>query len=804
MIRTLLRASVAGWISAAAGALVLTLGAAHANAQAQAPSDPCRVSGAAGGTVIVTVSDPQGARIPGATVVVSCQGGDLTAVADADGRLTLQLPSGSHQVRVTMDGFAPVTRTVSAVAGVTEALDVALPVASLADTVTVRAAGTTVVSRSTTATRTDTPLIETPQSVSIITAAQIQEQASPNLQETLRYTAGVRNETYGIDNRGDWFSLRGSDGATVLMNGMRVPLTGWYGVVREEPFAYDQIAVLLGPSSIVAGQNEPGGVVNMVSKRPQDQTARQLEVRFGNYNRREVHVDTTGPMNANRSLLYRFVAVGKDTDTQIDHADEQRVLVAPSMTWRGHRGSLTWYGEYQRDRSKNTNAFLGRAGTLDEAPNGPIPTDLFIGEPDWDRYGGTRGRLGYESSLTISPAWQIRHSLRHDRVDGLMKAMYAAWWDGFVDEDGVPAADGRYLGRYWYVADDRARVTATEVLLEGRHRTGNVEHRLLVGADGLAHDASQASAEDLGTPLDVYAPVYGTFGEPDLGDTPLTDTEIRRAGFFAQDQMKLAERVSVRAGVRRDRVSNRVVGEDGTTDWATTGNVGVVYEVVPGVAPYVSYSQSFDPVAGTNAAGEIFKPKRGEQVEVGMKWESRSVPAQVTAAYYTLTEHNRLASDPVNFGESVQIGEAKVKGVELQAKADAASWTAMTSYTWTRARASAGSFGGDLDPAQQLEGIPEHQASVWAVHDLTHAGWTGVSLGGGVRYVGRIGDGTGDVFVPAVTLVDAMASYAIRNWRLSFNANNLTDKVYIATCLARGDCWFGQRRTISVTAGFTY
>ena len=135
----------------------------------------------------------------------------------------------------------------------------------------------------------------------------------------------------------------------------------------------------------------------------------------------------------------------------------------------------------------------------------------------------------------------------------------------------------------------------------------------------------------------------------------------------------------------------------------------------------------------------------------------------------------------------------------MEARGDAASWTTMGSYTWTQARASAGSFGGDLDPDQQIEGIPEHQASLWAVHDFTHLGFTGFRFGGGVRYVGRIGDGTGDVFVPAVTLFDLMGSYAIRNWRLSFNVNNLTDKPYIATCLARGDCWFGQRRTLSVT-----
>jgi iron complex outermembrane recepter protein len=390
-------------------------------------------------------------------------------------------------------------------------------------------------------------------------------------------------------------------------------------------------------------------------------------------------------------------------------------------------------------------------------------------------------------------------------VSGLMKSMYANWWDGFVDANGTADPDGRYLGRTWYVSDDRAHVTATEGLLEGRQRTGRIEHRLLFGVDGLWDDSSQTIGEGAGTALDVYAPVYGSFAEPTTGDALPVDTAIRRAGFFAQDQMKIADRLSVRAGIRRDRVTNTVVSGEGTLDWATTGNVGVVYEVAAGLAPYASYSQSFDPVSGTDAAGAVFKPKRGEQIEGGLKWESPSMPVQASGSVFRIEERNRLVTDPANFGKSIQIGEAKIKGVELEARSDIKSWTLLGSYTWTQARASAGSFGGDLDPEQQLEGIPEHQSSMWITHDLTHTGLAGVTVGGGVRYIGRLGDGTGNVFVPDVTLLDLMASYTIRNnWRVSLNVNNLTDKSYIATCLARGDCWFGQRRVVSVTTGFSY
>jgi iron complex outermembrane receptor protein len=190
-------------------------------------------------------------------------------------------------------------------------------------------------------------------------------------------------------------------------------------------------------------------------------------------------------------------------------------------------------------------------------------------------------------------------------------------------------------------------------------------------------------------------------------------------------------------------------------------------------------------------------------VEGGIKWVGDTVPAQAMAAVYQIRERNRLATDPENFGETVQIGEATIKGVELETRGQMGAWNVIASYSYTQARASATSWGGDLDPTQQIEGIPEHQASFWAVHDFARLGLP-VTAGGGLRYVGRIGDGTGLIFVPAVTLLDLMGSYTVGNWRMSVNVNNLTDKAYIATCLSRGDCWFGQRRTVSLTAGFTY
>lgn len=651
--------------------------------------------------------------------------------------------------------------------------------------------------RSGTATKTDTPLIETPQSITVVTSEQLRDQSSPNLQEALRYTAGVRNELYGVDNRGDYVSLRGSKDTTIFLDGMRLPLSGWWGTMRNEPYAFERIEVLRGPSSIIAGANDPGGVVNLVSKRPRAERSTELGMQYGNYDHKQVNADFTGSLNDDASLLYRLVALGKESGTQVEHADEERVLAAPSLTWRPNdRASVTLYGEYQYDRSKNTNAFLPLSGTLYDTPNGRIPMDLFISEPSWDRYGGKRWRYGYESEFWLTDSWQLRHNLRHDGVNGLMKSMYANWWDGLRDANDNPDDAGQYLRRFWYAYDDSSDVTTSELLAQGELHTGSVSHTLLFGVDGLLNDSSQGAAEVDAPLLNVYAPEYGVVEEPSLAGAQVTRNEIRRAGVLVQDQMKIGERLNVRAGLRRDMVRNEVVGGRIEKDWATSTNLGVVYEVLPGLAPYASYSESFNPVSGVDARRRSFKPKRGKQLEAGLKWESQAIPLQATASVYSIKEKNRLADDPNNIGRSIQIGAARIRGLELEAQGNIDAWSVIGSYTYTRVRANAGDYGGNLNSSEQLEGIPENSASLWAVHDFSAAGLTGFKLGGGVRYVDHIGDGSGNVFVPSVTLFDAMASYDVAAWRFSLNANNLADKSYIAVCLERGDCWFGARRRI--------
>jgi iron complex outermembrane receptor protein len=658
--------------------------------------------------------------------------------------------------------------------------------------------------RSATATKTDTPLNEVPKSISVIGAEQLRDQASPNLQEALRYTAGVRTETYGVDNRGDWFSLRGGSNGSTLIDGLRRPPTGWWGIVRSEPYAFERIEVLRGPASVIAGQNGPGGVVNLVSKRPQAERAGEIGLQLGSDDHKQVQADLTGPIDAEGKLLYRLVALGKSSGTQVDHAFDDRELLAPSLTWRPNAGTLlTVFAQYQRDESGNLNAFFPASGTLLPAPNGPIPMETFIGEPDWDTYGGKRWSLGWHLEQRLGEDWTLRHSLRSAKTDGVMRTMYAAWWDGFVDATGTPDPNGTYLNRFFYASDDRDRVTNADLLFEGKLRTGAAAHTLLLGMDGFRSRAGQRYyGEFPATPLDVYHPVYGSFPLPALPDTPEVITTARRLGLLVQDQIKLDDRWVLVASLRRDKSRTAIEGGDSQTDSATTKNLGAVWLADGGWSPYVGYSESFDPVSGSDAAGALFKPTRGRQIEAGVKWQPAERRITASAAVYQLRETNRLVADPDNPGFSIQRGEVTVKGLELELAGRIAAWELSTQYSYTDAQISRTSDADTRYRGQQLEAIPKHSAGLWAVHRF--AALPGLRAGVGLRHVGKSSDGVGSVDVPAVDLLDAMLAYELRDWRLALNANNLTDKKYVASCLERGDCWFGQRRRVVASASYRF
>lgn len=643
-----------------------------------------------------------------------------------------------------------------------------------------------VATRSATGTKTDTPLSETPQAITVIPRGQIVDQGSQNVQDAMNYAAGVRPNAYGVDNRGDYVRIRGVEPAQYL-DGLRQFFN--YNNPRTEIYGMERVEVLRGPSSMLYGQGSTGGIVNLVSKRPQAEAQREIGVVLGNDNRREIQADLTGPVTEDGEWLYRVVAVGRDSDTQVQHAPDDRLMLAPSLTWRPSAAtSLTLQALWQKDKAGTTQSFLPWSGSVQENPNGRIPTRRFVSEPGFDAYDTEQFSVGWLFEHQFNDTWKFRQNFRNtvSRVD--YQSLYPNVYgdrrgNSYID------ADQTTTDRFFYVNKPRMRTLLADQNIEGKLNWGRTEHTVIFGMDYSHYRETSQTASGLGAPLNLYHPVYGNLPEYELSDTP--KQKQQQLGFYAQDQIKFDKNWIFLAGIRRDRADNRIDGQDKETDYATTKRFGLMYAADNGWSPYLSYSESFTPIAGSDFYDQRWKPMRGKQVEAGIKYMPKGADIEFTAAAYDLREKNRQTNDPNNPNNQIQAGKTRTRGVELELRGRVTKDVdVIANYIYT-------------DPDPQLEGLPKHMASLWGKYRFALAGQPGFAVGAGVRYLTAFRDG-GAPQTPAVTLFDAMVSYDNGPWRYALNVNNIADRTYEVVCLDRGDCFYGARRTVMLSGAYRF
>lgn len=646
-----------------------------------------------------------------------------------------------------------------------------------------------------TATKTDTPLAETPQAITVITRDQIVDQGATNLQDALTYAAGVRSDAYGLDSRSDGVRIRGSY-PDEYQDGLR-RLFDWYtSTTRAEPYTLERIEVLRGPSSMLFGQGTTGGVVNMVSKRPQAERAGEVGVQIGSWGRKQLQADLTGPLTADGEWLYRLVAVGRDADTQVDHVPDDRALLAPSLTWRPNAAtSLVLQGHWQKDKSGSTSQFFPWQGTVSPNPNGQIPSSRFIGEPGFDRYDSERASLGWLFEHRFNDTYVVRQNVRfsENKVD-----YYSLYGDSFSLPGGWAGdpINQRVLGRFAFAQETQARLAATDQHVQADFKTGTVAHKLLAGLDALKYTKQSKSFYDepayigrggTAPAIDVYSPVYTGFTAGPLTDA--ADTGTRQAGLYLQDQMRFGDLIVV-AGLRHDRATNTTEGAPDDDSSATTKRLGLLYAFPSGWSPYINYSESFAPLPTVNAYGQQFgmKPQRGEQLEVGVKYEPAGGRMTFNAAAYKLKEKNKQFDTGTTI---VQSAQSRTEGLELEFRGQLSPvFDVVAHYNYT-----------NVDETQ--EQLPQNQLAAWGRYRFALGGLTGFYAAAGVRWMDAFKDGAAPV-TPSVTLLDLMLAYETTNWRYALNINNATDKEYVSTCLSRGDCWFGARRNVIASATYRF
>jgi len=639
--------------------------------------------------------------------------------------------------------------------------------------------------RSLTATKTDVPLSETPQAISVVSREQIEDLAAISVGDVLNYASGVRSNAYGVDSRGDWTRVRGTE-PIQFMDGL-LQVYGYNNNVRPDPYLLERVEVLRGPSSVLYGQGSTGGVINLQSKRPQAERQAEIGLQLGTYDRRQLQADVTGAVTDDGRWFYRVVGVARKSDTQVDYVPDNRYALAPSLAWRPDADtSLTFLGYWQKDMSGSSATFLPWSGTVLPNPNGQIPTSRFVSEPGYDEYNMRQASLGYAFEHRFSDTWTLRQNVRYAANRGSYQSLYPG--SNFADPlNPFLDPDQRIISRYIWANKRDGHALVADQSLEGHFKTGMVENRLLMGVDHVRYGENSTSAFGFSPTFDLYNPVYGNFTAPDL--TPNPSTELRQTGLYLQDQIKIASRFSILLGARRDHATNASEGSPTDRDDATTLRGAFMYLSDSGWSPYLSYSESFQPVAGSNFYNQRYRPLRGEQWEVGVKYQSPSGTTTFNAAVYDLKEKNRQIPDPAQPLNSLQAGQTKNRGFEAELKTRIGrNFELVANYDHI-----------DLD--NQLEATPANQGSLWGLLRFSMAGMDGWSAGLGYRRTAAFHNPAAPE-VAATNLLDAMLALDTGHWRFAVNGTNLTDKVYTTTILSRGDAWYGARR--NVIASLTY
>lgn len=632
---------------------------------------------------------------------------------------------------------------------------------------------------------------DTPFSISLVDVEQIRETGAKNVQDALQYSAGVYAGRYGFDTRGDWAAARGLGTAT-YQNGLR-RIYGFYNNVRPEIHSLESVEVLKGPASVLYGQAELGGIVNTVTKRPQKTAMREVEVQYGSFNRKQIAADLTGPLDADGKWLYRLVALGRDSDTQVDYVNDDARLFMPSLTWNPSADTkLTLQYTYQENKSKVSSQFLPQKGTLSAAPLGKIPTNRFAGEPDWDRYDTKLNELSLFAEQKLAEDWKFVANLRQSYSEGITREIYT--------RVGVIPDNAGNMTRTIHTADRETDVFASDFRLEGKFALGPTRHTVAFGVDyqnALWKEDKYSSATLPGT-FNVYNPNYtGFVNEAALAWADRPDNRIVQVGTYVMDHIEWGPWV-VSAALRHDNNRNTLLNLGATPDGkvkntATTGRAGLMYRFDNGVSPYVSYSEAFVPNLGTDgtSAASFLEPTTGEQKEAGVKYLSKSGNTSAAFAWFDIEERNRVVQGATPGGVE-QVG-ALTQGWELELKQRFGALELMASYM-------------DIDAVngttkKRLSSIAEKVASAWGQYRFGN-GWR-VGLGG--RYIGDVTGANERPLVPSVALYDAMVGYTLGQWDFRFDVKNLADKEYVSWCRAQNsDCGYGDRRNAMLTARYRF
>lgn len=657
------------------------------------------------------------------------------------------------------------------------------------------------------ATKTATPVMETPQSVTTVTRKQIDDQNPQTISEALRYTAGVLSDR-DLNSRYDSVFLRGFGAfgtATSYVNyldGLKLQRGQAFATPSIDPFLLDHVDVLKGPAALLYGQVSPGGLVNQVSREPSNVQSNEVRLEVGTDGRVQSGLYSTGPITSDGTLQYGIGVVGRSSGTRYDDVDEKRLGIAPSLKWQPDEDtSLVISGYYQRDPEGGYfnslyPKFLAPAGYA-----GFLSRNLNVGDPNYDAFERTQYGIGYKFEHSFDEQVTVRSNFRYSGVDTDMQSLQM---------NGPMSAAG-LIPRWAVHSIEDARGFSFDNQAEFKFDTGAVRHTLLAGLD-IQHSSS--SWEYLlggATSLNVTNPVYGGTAGPFM--TAINnDQSLRQTGIYLQDQIEIGGLRGV-FGVRQDWANqdtdNLLAGTSTErSDSATSYRAGLLYLFDNGMAPYVSYSTSFEPSTSVDATGSPFKPTEAQQYEVGIKYQPSGLDAVFTLSAFDIRQQNVVYYN-ASSGFNEQQGEIHSRGLEFEARGNLTrnlELIAAISLLDTEVSES----GITSVIGNRPQAVPRYYGSLWANYTVDSGALEGLSIGGGIRFVGSsYSNDTNTVKADGYTLLDAALGYDfgaknpnLKGLQATLNVTNLLDKEYYSSCSSTYYCQYGNGRT--VLAGLRY
>ncbi len=660
-----------------------------------------------------------------------------------------------------------------------------------------------------TATKTALAPMDTPQAISDVDRETLDLRGVKSVAEALRYVPAVNTELRGgAVSRLDLFNIRGFINYQNFYDGLPLMYNGWNLQPQIDSIALEQVEIFKGPTSVLYGNIPPGGMVNLIAKSPQQEQSTDVTITGGSLDRKEFSIDSTGQIG-DSNLSYRVVALARKKEGQADTSEEERYVFAPSLDWQVSDKTLVNFNMYyQNDPSAGIYTTVPAAGSVLANPNGKLDSSAFTGDENWNTYEREVLMLGYKINHEFNDDWSFLMNARFMDADAYQENTYNTGLE----------SDMRTLGRRAYLTDETSQSFVIDNQVSGRFNTASVEHNVLLGFDYQQLD-SRIIYKDASAPsIDIFNPNHKQIDGSSLNYTYTTDFDLesRQVGVYVQDQLVLGNWVVI-AGGRYDQY------EQTSTDHATGADtdaaidqdnfafrLGGLYNFDNGLAPYVNYAQSFEPVVGADRHGNAFVPSTGEQWEAGLKYESADMSQKLVVSLFNITKKNDLTRDPTGTPyDQVQTGETQSKGVEVEANIMLTDNIDLaTSYTYTDMTVTEDNTGSE---GKTPVWVPKHAANAWLNYYIYNGMPAGTTIGTGIRYVGETQmDALNTEQVPDYTLVDMSVAYDLSYFSdsldgssISVVASNLFGTEYYS-CYDTNNCWFGAERSITANVKFNF